>query len=65
VPKIAESVVVDPPHAAEVDELEVVPDLDDVVRLEVAVDQAEVVQVLEGREDLDDVGEAWSTGSGS
>ena len=49
--------VVEPAHAAEVDQLHRVADLDDVVGLEVAVEQAEVVQVLEGRQDLDDVGD--------
>ena len=49
--------VADPAHAAHVDELDRVADLDDVVRLEVAVDQAHVVEVLERRQDLDDVGD--------
>ena len=49
--------VVEAAHPAEVDQLDRVPDLDDVVRLEVAEDQVEVVQVLEGRQDLDDEGD--------
>ena len=49
--------VVDVAYAAEVDQLERVADLDQVVRLEVAVDEAEVVEVLEGRQDLEDVGQ--------
>ena len=49
--------VVDPAHAAEVDELDLVADLDEVVGLEVAVDEPEVVEVLERRQDLEDVGE--------
>ena len=48
--------VVEPAHAAEVDQLDGVADLDEVVRLEVAVDQVEVVEVLERRQHLDDVG---------
>ena len=50
-------VVVDPAHATEVDQLQAVADLDDVGRLEVAVQQAEQVQVAERRQDLDDVGD--------
>ena len=49
--------VVEAAHPAHVDQLDRVADLDDVVRLEVAVDQAHVVQVLERRQDLDDVGD--------
>ena len=37
--------VVDVPHAAEVDELDRVTDLDQVVGLEVAIDQPEVMQL--------------------
>ena len=46
--------VVGAAHAAEVDQLDAVADLDEVVRLEVAVDQPEVVEVLERRQHLDD-----------
>ena len=49
--------VVDPADAAEVDQLHRVADLDHVVGLEVAVDEAEVVEVLERRQQLEDVGE--------
>ena len=58
--------VVDPADAAEVDQLDRVADLDQVVRLEVAVDQAQVVQVAEkaGRTSRM-YASAWSTGSGS
>jgi hypothetical protein len=50
-------VVVDAAHPAEVDQLDAVADLDDVGRLEVAVQQAEAVQVREGGQHLDHVGE--------
>ena len=50
-------VVVDAPHATEVDELDRVAGLDHVVRLEVAVQQPLRVQIRERREDLDDVGD--------
>ncbi len=50
-------VAVDPAHAAHVDELELFFGLDDVVRLEIAVDQAAVVQVTERGQHLDGVGE--------
>ena len=50
-------VVVEPAYAAEVDQLDGVADLDQVVGLEVAVDQAEIVQVLEGGQHLEDVGQ--------
>ena len=49
--------VVEAAHAAEVDQLDRVADLDDVVGLEVAVEQVEVVQVLERGQDLDDEGD--------
>ena len=49
--------VVEPTHATEVDQLDGVAHLDEVVRLEVAVHEVEVVQVLEGGEDLDDEGD--------
>ena len=48
-------VVVDAPHAAEVDQLQAVAGLDHVVGLEVAVQQTLRVQVRERGEDLDDV----------
>ena len=51
------AVVVDVPDAAHVDELELLLGLDDVVRLEVAVDEPLVVQVAEGGQDLERVGE--------
>ena len=54
--------VVGAAHATEVDELDLVADLDDVVRLEVAVDEPEVVEVLERRQDLEDVGEGLVDG---
>ena len=58
--------VVDAAHAAEVDQLDRVADLDQVVGLEVAVDEAEVVQVLERGQHLERrSASAWSTGSGS
>jgi hypothetical protein len=47
--------VVDPPHRAEVDELELLLHLDHVRRLEVAVEQAPVVQVAERAQDLQHV----------
>ena len=50
-------VVVDVADAAHVDELELLFGLDDVVRLEVAVDKAPVVQVAERGQDLQRVGE--------
>ena len=50
-------VVVDPADATHVDELHPVADLDQVVRFEVAVDQAEIVQVRERRKHFQDVGE--------
>jgi hypothetical protein len=46
---------VDAPHAAHVDELELLLGLDDVVRLEIAVHQAPVVQVAQRGEHLDGV----------
>ncbi len=49
--------VVDAAYAAEVDQLHRVADLDQVVGLEVAVDQPEVVEVLERRQHLEHVGE--------
>ena len=49
--------VVDPAHAAHVDELEHLFRLDHVVRLEVAVDQPAAVQVAERAQHLDRVGE--------
>ena len=49
--------VVDAPHAAEVDELDRVPGLDHVVGFEVAVQQPLRVQVRERGQDLDDVGD--------
>ena len=49
--------VVDPAHAAHVDELEHLLRLDHVVRLEVAVDQPAAVQVAERAQHLDRVGE--------
>jgi hypothetical protein len=49
-------IVIDPAHATEVDQLQPVTDLDDVGRLEVAVQQAEQMEVGERRKDLDDVG---------
>ena len=49
--------VVDPPHRAEVDQLELLLGVDDVVRLEVAEQQPPVVQVAQGRQHLDAVGE--------
>ena len=51
------AVAVDVPDAAHVDELELLFGLDDVVRLEVAVDEPAVVQVAEGGQDLQRVGE--------
>ena len=50
------------PDAAEVDQLERVADLDEVVGLEVAVHEAEVVEVLERGQDLEDVGEGLVDG---
>ena len=46
--------VVDPTHSPEVDELHGIPHLDEVVGLEVAVDEVEVVQVLERGQHLED-----------
>jgi hypothetical protein len=57
-------VVVDAAHPAEVDQLDAVADLDDVGRLEVAVQQAEAVQVREGGQHLDHVGERLVDGIG-
>ena len=51
------AVIVDVPDAAHVDELELLLGLDDVVRLEVAVDEPPIVQVAEGGQDLECVGE--------
>ncbi len=48
-------IVVDPPHATEVDQLQPIADLDDVGRLEVAVEQAERMEIRKRRQDLDDV----------
>jgi hypothetical protein len=50
-------VVVHPPHGAQVDELQLLLGVDDVVRLEVAEQQTAVVEVPDGRQDLDSVGE--------
>src|SRR5262249_60516407 len=48
--------VVEPAHAAEVDQLHRVADVDHVVGLEVAVDQAPLVQVVEGGQHRRQVG---------
>ncbi|HEY6294157.1 MAG TPA: hypothetical protein VIX15_00700, partial [Streptosporangiaceae bacterium] len=50
-------VAADPRHRAHVDELELLLGLDDVIRLEVAVHQPAVMQVTQGRQDLDGVGD--------
>jgi hypothetical protein len=51
------AVAVDGPDAAHVDELDLLLELYDVVRLEVAVDEPAVVQVAERGQDLERVGE--------